>query len=104
MRAESGEESVVVRVGGETDLDRAPLLRNALHAVMTRPDCPNEIVVDLPDLTLYDSSGLNTCCRARLTAQEHGRQIRLHASSTQVTHLLELIGLDQLFLTARPGS
>ncbi|WP_412074751.1 hypothetical protein ACLF6K_00940 [Streptomyces xanthophaeus] len=41
---------------------------------------------------------------ARLTAQEDGRQIRLHASSTQVTHLLELIGLDQLFLTARPGS
>ncbi|MER6198387.1 STAS domain-containing protein [Streptomyces sp. NPDC001586] len=97
VRVERGEQSVVVRVSGEIDLDRASLLRDALHAAITRPDCPNEIVVDLAALTFCDSSGLNALLQARLTAHEHGRQIRLHAPTAQVIHLLELTGTDQLF-------
>ncbi|MEU9161872.1 STAS domain-containing protein [Streptomyces sp. NPDC048424] len=97
VRVERGEQSVVVRVSGEIDLDRAPLLRDALDTVITRPDCPNEIVVDLGEVTFCDSSGLNTLLQARLTAHEHGRRIRLHAPTSQVIHLLELTGTDQLF-------
>ncbi|WP_442817573.1 hypothetical protein [Streptomyces sp. NBC_01296] len=32
-----------------------------------------------------------------MTAEGHGRTIRLHAPSPQVTRLLEVTGTDQLF-------
>ncbi|WP_051837258.1 STAS domain-containing protein [Streptomyces sp. NRRL F-2580] len=101
VRVERGERGVVVRVSGEIDLDRAPQLRDALHTVITRPDGPDgpdgpdEIVVDLAELTFCDSSGLNALLQARLTAQEHGRRIRLHAPASQVMHLLELTGAQR---------
>ncbi|WP_404962398.1 STAS domain-containing protein [Streptomyces sp. 147326] len=105
VRVETGEQSVVVRVGGEIDIDRASMLRDALHKAITQRDCPNEIVVDLTEVTFCDSSGLNALLQGRLTALEHSRQVRLHAPSTQVVRLLELTGAEQLFpITARPGS
>ncbi|WP_406513984.1 STAS domain-containing protein [Streptomyces sp. NBC_00161] len=97
MQVESAPRSVVVRVGGEMDIDWAPLLYEALESVITRPDCPGEIVVDLAELTFCDSSGLDALLQARLTAEGHGRTIRLHAPSPQVTRLLEVTGTDQLF-------
>ncbi|WP_420706941.1 STAS domain-containing protein [Streptomyces sp. NRRL S-237] len=51
----------------------------------------------MTDLTFFDSSGLNALLQARLTTHEHGRQIRLHVPSPQVTRLLELSGAEQLF-------
>ncbi|MEV6734430.1 STAS domain-containing protein [Streptomyces sp. NPDC051364] len=97
VQVESAARSIVVRVGGEMDIDRAPLLHEALDSVITRPDCPVEIVVDLAELTFCDSSGLNALLQARLTAEQHGRRIRLHAPSPQVIRLLEVTGADQLF-------
>lgn len=97
VQVEKQEQHVIVRVGGEMDIDRAPLLQEALHTVITGPGCPDEVVLDLAELTFCDSSGLNALLQARLTAQEHGRRIRLHAPQPQVIHLLELTGTDQLF-------
>lgn len=94
---ESEERHVVIRVGGEMDLDRAPMLRDALHTVITRPGCPAEIVVDLSELTFCDSSGLNALIQSRRTAQDHGRRISLRAPSPQILHLLELTGTENLF-------
>ncbi|MGW2442317.1 STAS domain-containing protein [Streptomyces goshikiensis] len=96
VRVESREQSVVVRVGGEIAIDRAHLLHEALERAITRPDCPGEIIVDLAELTFCDSSALNALLQGRLTAHEHGRQIRLHAPTPQVIHLLELTGTEQL--------
>lgn len=94
---------MIVRVGGEMDIDRAPLLQEALHTLITGPDCPQEVVLDLAELTFCDSSGLGAFLQARLTAQEHGRRITLHAANQQVTKLLELTGTHQLFPTTGPG-
>ncbi|MFD5142433.1 STAS domain-containing protein [Streptomyces sp. NPDC058401] len=90
-------QQVIVSVGGEMDIDRTPLLQEALHTLITQPDCPPEVVLDLTDLTFCDSSGLNTILQARLTAEEHGRRVILHAPSRQVTRLLELTGTERLF-------
>lgn len=103
VEVEKEEQQVIVHVGGEMDIDRAPLLQEALCTLITRSDCPPEVVIDLTKLTFCDSSGLNALLQARLTAQEHGRRITLHAPNQQVTKLLELTGTHQLFPISRPG-
>lgn len=97
VRVTDEPQRAIVRVGGEIDIDRAPLLQEALHTVITRPECPDEIVVDLTGLTFCDSSGLNALLHARLTAAEYARYITLHAPNPQVLRLLEITGVDSIF-------
>ncbi|WP_063754903.1 STAS domain-containing protein [Streptomyces sp. NRRL F-2580] len=87
----------VVHVGGEMDIDRAAMLRDALHAAITQPGGPDEIVVDLSGLSFCDSSGLNALIQARQTAAEHGRRITLGNPQPQFRRLLEMTGADALF-------
>ncbi|MFE1789327.1 STAS domain-containing protein [Streptomyces sp. NPDC059525] len=79
------------------DLDRAPMLRNALHTAITRPGGPAEIVVDLADLFFCDSVGLNALITARHDVQEHGKPLLLRAPQRQFLRLLDLAGADTLF-------
>ncbi|MGW1774874.1 STAS domain-containing protein [Streptomyces sp. NPDC002104] len=97
VEVDKQDQQVVVHVGGEMDIDRAPLLQEALRTLIAQPDCPRDVVIDLTELTFCDSSGLNALLHARITAEEHGRQITLHAPNQQVTKLLELTGTDRLF-------
>ncbi|MFE2142295.1 STAS domain-containing protein [Streptomyces sp. NPDC059456] len=90
-------ERIVVHVGGEMDIDRAPMLYDALHAVITQTDGPNEIVLDLAELSFCDSSGLNALIQARHTADEHGKRITLRAPQPQFLRLLQITGADSLF-------
>ncbi|WP_030768343.1 STAS domain-containing protein [Streptomyces sp. NRRL F-2664] len=94
---ESGDGHVVVRIGGEMDVDRAPMLKQALLDAVSGPDRPAGVILDLTDLTFCDSSGLNAILQARRVALEHGRQLRLHAPSPQVRRLLSLTGAESLF-------
>lgn len=87
----------VVHVGGEMDIDRAPMLYDALHAAITQPGGAEEIFVDLSDLSFCDSSGLNALIHARQTAAEHGRRIILRTPPPQLRRLLEMTGADTLF-------
>ncbi|MFJ3964907.1 STAS domain-containing protein [Streptomyces sp. NPDC090036] len=89
----------VVHVGGEMDIDRAPMMYDALHAAITRPGGSDEIVVDLSGLSFCDSSGLNALIHARQTAAEHGRRIVLRTPPPQLRRLLEMTGADALFPT-----
>ncbi|MFF4013277.1 STAS domain-containing protein [Streptomyces sp. NPDC001717] len=66
-------QRLAVHVGGETDIDRAPMLCRALHAASTRPGGPEEIVIDVSELPFCDSAGLNVLIGARHTATEIGR-------------------------------
>ncbi|MGW1774884.1 STAS domain-containing protein [Streptomyces sp. NPDC002104] len=103
LEVEKEGQQVIVHVGGEMDIDRAPLLAEALRSLITQPECPPEVVIDLSEMLFCDSSGLNVLLQARLTAQEHGRRISLHAPNQQVTRLLELTGTHQLFPITHPG-
>ncbi|MFD4740225.1 STAS domain-containing protein [Streptomyces virginiae] len=87
----------VVQVGGEMDIDRAPMMYDALQAAITEPAGSDEIVVDLSDLSFCDSSGLNALIHARQTAAEHGRRIILRTPPPQLRRLLEMTGADALF-------
>ncbi|WP_327732969.1 STAS domain-containing protein [Streptomyces nojiriensis] len=87
----------VVHVGGEMDIDRAPMMYDALQAAITEPGSPDEIFVDLSDLSFCDSSGLNALIHAQQTAAEHGRRIILRNPPPQLQRLLQLTGADALF-------
>ncbi|MFB6809489.1 STAS domain-containing protein [Streptomyces sp. NPDC056387] len=97
MWVDGGDQRIVVHVGGEMDIDRAPMLYNALHAAITQTGGPNEIVADLAELSFCDSSGLNALIQARHTADEHGKRITLRAPQPQFRRLLEVTGADVLF-------
>ncbi|MER5757783.1 STAS domain-containing protein [Streptomyces sp. NPDC002082] len=97
LEVEKDGQQVIVHVGGEMDIDQAPLLNETLRTLITQSDCPPEVVLDLTELAFCDSSGLNALLQARLTAIEHGRRISLHAPNQQVTKLLEITGTRQLF-------
>ncbi|MFI1067076.1 STAS domain-containing protein [Streptomyces spororaveus] len=86
-----------MHVGGEMDIDRAPMLRHALHAAITRPGGPEEIVIDVSDLSFCDSVGLNVLIGARRTAAEHGRRITLRGPQPQFLRLLDMTGATGLF-------
>lgn len=79
------------------DIDRAPMLRDALLAAITWQGGPDEIVVDLSDLSFCDSSGLTALIHAQRTAAEHGRRVVLRTPPPQVRRLLEMTGADALF-------
>ncbi|MGW3327838.1 STAS domain-containing protein [Streptomyces virginiae] len=66
-----------MHVGGEMDIDRAPMLRHALHAAITRPGAPEEIVIDVSGLSFCDSAALNALIGARHTAAANSRRITL---------------------------
>ncbi|GLX41333.1 hypothetical protein Sros01_74060 [Streptomyces roseochromogenus] len=86
-----------MHITGEMDLDRAPVLRAALHTAITRPGSQSEIVVDLASLSFCASAGLNALLQARHTANEHGRHISLRAPQPQFLRLLETTGTSSLF-------
>ncbi|MFI5672944.1 STAS domain-containing protein [Streptomyces sp. NPDC051704] len=97
MWVDSGDGRVVVHVGGEMDIDRAPMLYNALHIAITQPEGPHEIVADLSDMSFCDSAGLNALIRAHHTAAEYGIRLSLRAPQPQFLRLLEITGADILF-------
>ncbi|MFF3215487.1 STAS domain-containing protein [Streptomyces sp. NPDC002886] len=95
--ADTEDQRLVVHVGGEMDVDRAPMLRDALYTAITQPNGPDEIVIDLADLSFCDSSGLNVFIGARHTATDHDRHISLRNPQPQFLRLLEMTGADTLF-------
>ncbi len=88
---------VVVRVSGEMDMDRAQVFRADLAAAIERAASGREVVIDLTDLSFCDSSGLNVLLGARLDAQQAGHLLRLAGPSSQMTRLLEVTGVTELF-------
>ncbi|WP_328296449.1 hypothetical protein OG389_00620 [Streptomyces sp. NBC_00435] len=43
VEVEKHEQQVIVRLGGEMDIDRAALLYEALRTLIAQPDCPREV-------------------------------------------------------------
>ncbi|MFG2621325.1 STAS domain-containing protein [Streptomyces sp. NPDC048507] len=91
------DRRVVVYVGGEMDIDRAPMLYDALRAAIVRPDGPGEVIVDVAVMSFCDSSGLNALIGARQIAEEHGKRLSLRAPRPQFRRLLEVTGVITLF-------
>jgi anti-sigma B factor antagonist len=85
------DDSVVVSVRGNLDLDSAPVLSTTLDQVLERP--VPRIVVDLSGVDFCDSTGLSAFVVGDNRAHAAGGWVRLAAPSQWMTRLLDTVGL-----------
>ncbi len=83
----------VVRLRGELDVAGAPELRSVLYPML---DDGQSVVVDCSELHFLDSTGLGVLIWAHKRAREHGREVRLRATSGAVAKVLDITGLDEI--------
>jgi anti-sigma B factor antagonist len=86
------DESVVVTVRGNLDLDSAPVLSTALDQVLQRP--VPRVVVDLSGVEFCDSIGLSAFVVGHNRAAAAGGWLRLAAPNAWMTRLLDTVGLS----------
>jgi anti-anti-sigma factor len=87
----------LITVTGDLDfaaVGRAPL-RSAVSSY--RSDEPLDVVLDLGDVTILDSSGLTWLMSVRSAAALADRRVRLRRSSPLVDRVLEMAGLARYF-------
>jgi anti-sigma B factor antagonist len=85
------DDSVVVVVRGDLDIDSAPVLTTALDQVLAVP-LPR-VVVDLSGIGFCDSVGLSAFVVGHRRAAALGGWVRLAAPSEFVARLLDTVGL-----------
>lgn len=96
FRISDGDGASVVGVTGEIDILTAPQLRETLLGHLTSA-APN-LAVDLSGVTFIDSTGLSVLVNALRRARSLGGDVRLLLPSEQVTKVLELTRLTDLFV------
>jgi anti-sigma B factor antagonist len=87
-------ESPTVRLSGDLDVTNADRLSRCLIELADRD---TDIVVDMSDLQLMDSSGLTALIRARHRAVQRGRTITVRRAPPMVALVLAINGQDRLF-------
>ncbi len=85
------DDSVVVTVRGNLDLDSAPVLDTTLGQVLDRP--MPRVVVDLSGVEFCDSTGLSSFVVAHNQAGAAGGWVRLACPSEWLHGLLTTLGL-----------
>ena len=87
---------VVVTVTGEVDAHSAPQFQEALLAALAR--AARRLVVDLDDVTFFDSAGIRTLITLRQRAGERTDRVRLvMPRRTGVRRALDISSVDRLF-------
>jgi anti-sigma B factor antagonist len=86
------ERAPVVVATGEIDMASAPMLEHALSRAIESSDGP--VVLDLCEVTFFDSSGLRTAIVAHRELDERGRRLALAcARDGYVQRTLSLAGV-----------
>jgi anti-sigma B factor antagonist len=73
VHTENEDHAPVVVVSGEIDMATAPMLQRELMAAMETGD--GAVVLDLVDVTFFDSSGLRVAIVAHRDLKERGRRL-----------------------------
>jgi anti-sigma B factor antagonist len=87
------DDSVVVAVRGNLDIDSATMLETALDQVLVRP-LPR-VVVDLSGVEFCDSTGLSAFVVGHNRAVAAGGWLRLAAPNDWMSRLLDTVGLTR---------
>lgn len=93
--AERGQV-MIVTVTGEVDLDNAGQLERELGNAFAESD---RIVVDITDVPLCDSTGLNVLLKAQQQAEQRGGNLVLVGPQPAVRKVLSITGLDAILLS-----
>jgi len=87
------DESVVVTVRGNLDIDATPVVGTTLDQVLDRPQ--PHVVVDLSGVEFCDSTGLSAFVVGHKRAVAAGGWLRLAAASAWLQSLMETVGLSR---------
>ncbi|MFI1380016.1 STAS domain-containing protein [Embleya sp. NPDC020886] len=88
------DDRVLLRIGGEVDIDTEADLRRALDRALATG--VRRVDVDMRNLTFCDSTGLHALLRARSRALETGTRLGL-APGDRLRRLLEVTDTAHLF-------
>lgn len=88
---------VVLGVRGDVDLDSAEVLQSELIPLCA--DGVQLIVLDLSDVTFFDSTGLRSLLESQRSAAGRGVQVALTGVSASIAKLLTITGLNDSFPT-----
>ena len=91
--------SYVVTAVGELDLHNADALRRELAAVVDRR--PATVVVDLLAVPLLDSTALGVLVQQERYLRRHGAALVLVSDDPRTLRVLEVTGLDRIFVVER---
>ncbi|MET7299153.1 STAS domain-containing protein [Embleya sp. NPDC005575] len=94
IRATIVGDRVLLRIGGELDIDTGPNLRRALDIALNTG--ARQVDVDMRNLTFCDSTGLHALLHARARALESGTRFGL-APGDRLRRLLEVTDTAHLF-------
>jgi anti-sigma B factor antagonist len=86
------DDSVVVTVRGNLDIDSAAVLSTTLDRVLSRP--VPRVVVDLSGVAFCDSTGLSAFVVGHDRASAAGGWLRLAAPNGWMNQLLDTVGLS----------
>ena len=92
----TGKDGCTLEVGGELDLATVSQFRTAVGRLMGT-GC-REIVVDLAETTLLDSSGLGALVWASHRMHAAGGELTVINPDEQVTKTLRVTGLERILL------
>lgn len=88
-------EHVVVELGGEVDLYRAPDVKRALDAAIDAGAAG--LVVDLSAVTFIDSTALGALVAAVKRLEPSGGTVALVCTDSNILKVFEITGLDRVF-------
>jgi anti-sigma B factor antagonist len=88
-------ECVVVTVAGEVDGQTAPALYDALDVAA---QFSGKVVLDLGQVTVLDSAGLDVLAAAREQIRDSSGSVVLVVADGQVRAILQRAGLPEVFL------
>ncbi len=94
QRVEEVERGVVVRLGGEVDLEQAPRVRDLLLRKVSQHPM---VLVDLSAVDYLDSSGLASLVEALQAARKRRSAFGLADLSPASRRVIELGRLDRVF-------
>jgi anti-anti-sigma factor len=93
------DDRVVVRISGECDIATLDRLNETLQAAIDEQ--PQEVVVDLADVTFVDSLTLGSLTAAAKCVRANGGSFRVRRVAAEVRRAFEITGLDKYLLEQR---
>jgi anti-sigma B factor antagonist len=89
------QQTNVLPLNGEIDLHVSPEVADSLRTMIEKK--PNQIVVDLTEVTYLDSSGLAVLIEGMQNVQKYGGRFGLAGVQDDVKHIFDIARLDQVF-------
>ena len=86
----------IIDVNGEIDLYSSPMLREYIFKTVKQQK-PEQLIVDLSDVSYTDSSGIATLVEGLQLAKDHDSVFKLVGLSEAVLEVFQLVRLERVF-------